>query len=248
MNIIQVKNYEEMSEQGAEFLFQEIKSGRSEVIGLATGGTPTGLYKHLVYKLKANAVSLANIHTVNLDEYIGLADDHPNSYHYYMYSHFFQYTDLPLSNQHLPSGTAEDFNEESRRYEKQIEELGGIDTQLLGIGANGHIAFNEPGSPFDGRTRVVDLSPSTVEANSRYFAEGEKVPNQAVTMGIGTIMESRRILMLASGEEKADAVKEMLTGEIRESCPATALQRHDDVTLIADTEALAAVDVKNLHR
>ncbi|SER85765.1 glucosamine-6-phosphate deaminase [Salisediminibacterium halotolerans] len=247
MNIIQVQDYEEMSEQGAEFLFREIMSGRSKVIGLATGGTPVGLYKHLVEKINANEVSLTDVHTVNLDEYIGLSDDHPNSYHQYMFQNLFQYIDIPSANRHLPSGTAADFSEECRRYERLIQQLGGVDTQLLGIGANGHIAFNEPGSPFDGRTRVVDLAPATIEANSRYFNEGETVPSQAVTMGIGTIMESGRIVMIASGKEKAAAVKEMLTGEVTEDCPATVLQKHDDVTLIADAEALSEIDVKNIQ-
>ncbi|UTR13364.1 glucosamine-6-phosphate deaminase [Salipaludibacillus sp. LMS25] len=241
MEIIKVANYEAMSVQGAHHILTHLITKQINVLGLATGGTPEGLYRTLREKINEKALSLNHLHTVNLDEYIGLPADSPASYHHYMHDIFFKYIAIPTENTHLPNGNAPDVVEECAHYEKVIESLGGVDLQLLGIGHNGHIGFNEPGSPFNGRTRIVDLAPSTIEANARYFSSKKDVPRQAITMGIENIMESRHILLLASGKEKADAVKALIEGNVSEEIPATILQHHPNLTIIADEAALSSV-------
>jgi len=235
-----------MSELGAQFLVDKLKGGEVEVLGLATGGTPVGLYKRLIKKINDEKLSLSHLHTVNLDEYIGLSADDPNSYHQYMETVLFKHIDIPKDQVQLPNGYAKDVSSECERYEQLIDHLGGVDLQLLGIGNNGHIGFNEPGSSFESRTKVVDLAPSTIEANARYFSSDNKVPRQAITMGIKTIMESKSILLLASGKEKAKAVAELIQGEVSEASPATVLQKHPNITLIADEEALSLVTEKTV--
>ncbi|MCR6105297.1 glucosamine-6-phosphate deaminase [Salipaludibacillus agaradhaerens] len=241
MKIIKVANYEAMSIEGADHILTQLIKKRLNVLGLATGGTPEGLYQILREKINEKALSLNHLHTVNLDEYIGLPADSPASYHYYMQDIFFKHIPIPKENTHLPNGYADDVVEECTRYEELIESLGGVDLQLLGIGQNGHIGFNEPGSPFNGRTRIVDLAPSTIEANARYFSSKNDVPRQAITMGIKTIMKSRQILLLASGKEKAEAVKALIEGDQSDDIPATALQGHPHLTVIADEAALSGV-------
>ncbi len=239
---MKVENYQNMSEKGAQFILEKLINREVNVLGLATGGTPVGLYEHLIKKIHNKGLSLSHLHTVNLDEYIGLAADDPNSYHQYMEDVLFKHIDIPSNNAHLPHGDAENVTYECERYEQLIHQLGGVDLQLLGIGNNGHIGFNEPGSPFDGRTMVVDLAPSTIEANGRYFKDPNNVPRQAITMGIKTIMDSKSILLLASGVEKAEAIKELIEGEVSEKTPATVLQKHPNITIIADEEALSLVN------
>jgi len=246
MEIIKARDYENMSELGAQFLVDKLKGGEVEVLGLATGGTPVGLYKRLIKKINDEKLSLSHLHTVNLDEYIGLSADDPNSYHQYMETVLFKHIDIPKDQVQLPNGYAKDVSSECERYEQLIDHLGGVDLQLLGIGNNGHIGFNEPGSSFESRTKVVDLAPSTIEANARYFSSDNKVPRQAITMGIKTIMESKSILLLASGKEKAKAVAELIQGEVSEASPATVLQKHPNITLIADEEALSLVTEKTV--
>jgi len=246
MEIIKARDYENMSELGAQFLVDKLKGGEVEVLGLATGGTPVGLYKRLIKKVNDEKLSLSHLHTVNLDEYIGLSADDPNSYHQYMETVLFKHIDIPKDQVQLPNGYAKDVSSECERYEQLIDHLGGVDLQLLGIGNNGHIGFNEPGSSFESRTKVVDLAPSTIEANARYFSSDNKVPRQAITMGIKTIMESKSILLLASGKEKAKAVAELIQGEVSEASPATVLQKHPNITLIADEEALSLVTEKTV--
>lgn len=241
MNIIKVKDYDEMSLEACKFIVERVKKIESPVLGLATGSTPEGLYDCLIEKNKQEEVSFKNVTTFNLDEYIGLDNDHPNSYHYFMQENFFSKIDISPSKTHLPNGVAEDFNQECKEYEQLIEEAGGIDLQLLGLGTNGHIAFNEPGSKFDGRTAIVDLAQATLDANARFFDSIDDMPTQAVTMGIGSIMESDEILLIVSGESKAEALANVINGEVTEDFPASILQKHKNVTIIADEAALAQV-------
>ncbi|SMO52337.1 glucosamine-6-phosphate deaminase [Melghirimyces algeriensis] len=239
MNVIQVENYEDMSQKAAEILIGKIRRFPAMNLGLATGGTPIGTYRRLVQDHQMNGTSYQNITTVNLDEYVGLSEHHPCSYRYYMEAHLFGKVDIDRRNTHLPNGNAEDLKAECDRYEERIREIGGIDVQLLGIGRNGHIGFNEPGTPFDMRTHIANLSLSTRQANARYFSSMDEVPTQAISMGIATILESREILLLASGEDKADALQGLLNGQKRFSLPASALLDHPCVTIVADKEALS---------
>ncbi|SDN85881.1 glucosamine-6-phosphate deaminase [Alkalicoccus daliensis] len=241
MKIIKAANYENMSKRAADLVYRELKEKQIQVLGLATGGTPIGFYQEIIKEIQRDSLSLDWLYTVNLDEYIGLSPDHRNSYHAYMKKHFFQYVDIPLEQQLLPDGMSADPDKEAKRYEKLVEELG-VDLQILGLGQNGHIGFNEPGSSFKGKTSVVDLAPSTIDANARFFEAEEEVPKQAITMGIATIMRSRKIILLASGAEKAEALKEVITGEVTEKIPGTILQQHLDITIIADKEALSLVE------
>ncbi|SDI00293.1 glucosamine-6-phosphate deaminase [Alteribacillus bidgolensis] len=241
MEIVRVTNYEEMSEYAAELLFRKVQTQPNVVLGLATGGTPEGTYEAFIEKAKRNDLDLSQITTFNLDEYEGLASDHPNSYHAYMKEHLFHPLDLKSEQTHLPKGNAADLEAEAKSYEQLIEDYGGIDLQLLGIGENGHIGFNEPGTPHHSRTHIVELKESTREANARYFENKSEVPKRAITMGIASIMDSRCILLLASGERKKQAMKNLLEGDINETFPASILRSHPYVTIIADEEALSAV-------
>lgn len=234
---MKARDYSDMSEMAAEIVFKLLIDNERKVLGLATGGTPEGFYRFLVKKIQANSVPLNDLYTVNLDEYIGLSAEDPNSYHQYMKENLFQYLQISKGQTHLPNGDAEDIIQECTRYEQLIHGLGGIDLQVLGVGSNGHIGFNEPGSSFEGRTQVVDLATSTVEANARFFENEDEVPRQAITMGIKTIMESKNILLLASGVEKAEAIYQLVHGEVTEDCPVTVLQKHSNVTVIADEKA-----------
>ncbi|RLI23840.1 glucosamine-6-phosphate deaminase, partial [Candidatus Bathyarchaeota archaeon] len=186
---------------------------------------------------REEGLSFSRVTTFNLDEYVGLPPDHPQSYHYYMFHNLFDHVDVRRENVHIPDGMAENLDEECRRYEEAIKEAGGIDLQLLGIGRNGHIGFNEPGSPFDSRTRVVKLSEQTRKDNARFFNSIDEVPTHAITMGIGTIMEARRIILIASGEAKAEAIAKAVKGPKTVDVPASALQDHPDCLFIIDKEA-----------
>lgn len=239
MNLIKVKDYEEMSQKSCKMFVEVLKNIDQPVFGLATGSTPIGMYERLVKLHKEGEISFKDVTTFNLDEYIGLPADHPQSYHYFMEDILFKHVDISSENTHLPNGVAEDLEQECKDFEKLIEEAGGIDLQILGIGENGHIAFNEPGSKFDGKTAIVDLAQATLEANSRFFDSIEDVPTQAITMGIGTIMKADKIILLASGSSKAEAMKQVVNGPVTEDVPATILQRHPNVTIIADEEALS---------
>ncbi|TLS38766.1 glucosamine-6-phosphate deaminase [Pseudalkalibacillus caeni] len=241
MRVIEVDNYDEMSEKAAELILEKIKENKHANLGLATGGTPVGTYRCLIKDHTENKTSYKNVQTFNLDEYIGIDPDNPNSYHSYMKANLFDHIDIPAAQTHIPNGNAEDLAIECLRYDKMIEEKGGIDLQLLGIGTNGHIGFNEPGTPFASHTHVVELAQSTREANARYFNSLDEVPTHALTMGISSILASKGIVLLASGEMKADAIYELLYGKIDEEMPASALRKHSNVTLIADKDALKKV-------
>jgi len=230
-----------MSEKACELIVDKLKKLEQPVLGLATGSTPEGFYDRLIDTYKEGNISFENTMTFNLDEYVGLSQDDPQSYHYYMNERLFKHINIKDANAHVPKGDAENLEEECNRYEQLIQDAGGVDLQLLGLGTNGHIAFNEPGSSFKGKTQVVDLTESTIQANSRFFERKEDVPTKAVSMGIGSILESDEIVMLVSGESKAEALAQMINGEITEDCPATALQNHKNVTVIADEAALKNV-------
>ncbi|MFD2444857.1 glucosamine-6-phosphate deaminase [Bacillus sp. CGMCC 1.16607] len=241
MNVIAVKNDTELSEIASKMISEKVKTKSATILGLATGGTPEKTYDLLIRDHQINATSYQNVRTVNLDEYIGLASDHPQSYHYYMIHKLFQYLDLKMENTHIPNGMASDLQEECKRYDGLIESLNYPDLQILGIGSNGHIGFNEPGTPFSQKTYVTKLTESTRKANARFFHHQKDVPTHAITMGISSILKSKEILLLASGESKAKAIKELLSGEITENFPASALKLHKHVTVIADELALKEV-------
>ncbi|QHS23331.1 glucosamine-6-phosphate deaminase [Virgibacillus sp. MSP4-1] len=237
MDIIRVKDYQTMSEKACGYLVDKVQKVPKPVLGLATGSTPEGLYKQLIDKYQEGTVSFKDVSTFNLDEYVGLGRMDPNSYHYYMNEKLFKHVDLSTENVHLPNGTAGDLQQECRDYEASIKQAGNVDVQILGLGLNGHIGFNEPGTPFSSRTHVVELDESTREANARFFASKADVPTQAITMGIESIMESKEIVLLVSGAKKAEALARLINGEISENFPASVLKQHPQVTIIADEEA-----------
>ncbi|WP_173918357.1 glucosamine-6-phosphate deaminase [Halobacillus sp. Marseille-Q1614] len=239
MNLIETVSYEEMSIKAAEIIFEKVKNKPASTLGLATGGTPLGTYRELINIYNKERTSFQHLSTINLDEYVGLADDHPQSYHMYMHEHLFKYLDIPASQTHLPDGLAKDLDGECARYDKLIEQLGGVDLQLLGIGQNGHIGFNEPGTLFNTRTHVETLTESTRKANARYFSNQSDVPTHAITMGIQSIFQSREILLLASGIKKAEAIRRLIEGDVTEDFPASILKNHANLTVIADREALS---------
>ncbi|WP_075980449.1 glucosamine-6-phosphate deaminase [Bacillus massilinigeriensis] len=245
MKVIQVKDYEEMSRAAAQYIIQKVQQNPSITLGLATGGTPIGTYQHLIEDHQKNHTSYQGVKTFNLDEYIGLSNDHPNSYHYYMDQELFNHIDIQKTNVHIPRGDQMDYERECSYYEDLIEENEGIDLQILGIGNNGHIGFNEPGTSFQSKTHLVNLTPSTREANARYFKSIEEVPTQAITMGIGTIMKSKEVLLLISGDNKKDALFNLLHGEISENFPASVLRNHPCVTIFADEQALKDIKIND---
>lgn len=239
MNIIKVKDYDEMSRKAAEIVADRMKKLDRPVLGLATGSTPEGMYKYLIEKNKSGEIDFSNTVTFNLDEYVGLPEEDPNSYHYFMEDKLFKHINISRENTHVPNGMAEDLEKECRDYEEAIKAHGGIDLQLLGIGGNGHIGFNEPGTSFDSRTQVIQLSDETIHANARFFDSIDDVPTKAITTGIGTILESKEVLMIISGESKKDAVTKLLQGEVTEDMPASALYKHPNATVIIDEAAWA---------
>ncbi|WP_062049468.1 glucosamine-6-phosphate deaminase [Bacillus sp. JCM 19034] len=232
MKIVRVNNYEDMSFYAYDLIKIKLLELDQPVLGLATGSTPKRLYELLEEAYQRREISFSNVTTFNLDEYIGLSPDDQNSYHQYMYEHLFKHIDIPENQFHIPHGHTNNPQKECERYEQLIQKNDGIDMQLLGLGENGHIGFNEPGTAFTTRTHVVDLKPSTRKANSRFFKHEDDVPTQAITMGIETIMESKEILLLASGEKKKDAIERLLNGEITEDFPASVLHKHQNVTVV----------------
>ncbi|QQE80551.1 glucosamine-6-phosphate deaminase [Alicyclobacillus sp. SO9] len=241
MEITLVSTYQKLSEVAADYVQETMKSRAHCVLGLATGETPVGLYAQLVRRYRRREISFKNTTTFNLDEYVGLRPADESSYHYYMHRHLFRHVDMDVNKIHIPLGAAADLEGECRRYEYAIEDSGGIDLQILGIGRNGHIGFNEPGSTCTGRTRVVQLEASTLEANAQYFPSVQDMPHEAISMGIGTVLEqSRHILLLASGAAKAAAVEKMLSAdETTGKLPASCLQLHPNVTCVLDYDAAA---------
>lgn len=238
MVIIKAKDYEDMSKRAAALLAEQIAQKPDSVLGLATGSTPVGAYRELAEKFRRKELSFSKVKTVNLDEYVGLLPEHEQSYRYFMQKHLFGLVDIKPENTHIPDGMAKNIRHACREYDALIDSLGGIDLQLLGIGHNGHIGFNEPAKVFEKETHVVELKESTIAANARFFSSPGAVPRRAVTMGILSIMRAKRILLLASGADKAEIVKEAFFGPITPAVPASVLQLHPAATVIADGEAL----------
>ena len=238
MKIIRAKDYNDMSRKAANIISAQVIMKPNCVLGLATGGTPVGLYKQLVDWYKKGDLSFAETRSVNLDEYLGLSPHHEQSYRYFMQVNLFDHIDIKPENTHVLDGLAKNPQAECTAYNRLIRDLGGIDLQLLGMGHNGHIAFNEPGDDFGLETHVVDLTDSTIDANQRFFESRDEVPRHALSMGIKNIMNARRILMVVSGEEKADIVCRAFAGPVTKEVPASVLQLHPDVTLVGDKAAL----------
>ncbi|GKX67671.1 glucosamine-6-phosphate deaminase [Inconstantimicrobium mannanitabidum] len=234
MKLLVVKDYEEMSCAAAKIFKDIITEKPDAVLGLATGSTPIGLYKKLIEMNRNKEIDFSNIKTINIDEYVGLGEENPKSYRHFMNENLFNHINIDKANTLVPNGLAEDLEIEAKSYDKKIDELGGIDIQILGIGNNGHIAFNEPDDFLISETHVTNLSQSTIEANSRFFQSINEVPTMAITMGIGSIMKAKKILLLVKGEDKVRAVKELLNGDITTKNPATILKLHEDVTVIID--------------
>ena len=236
MKVIITKNYEELSERAAEIMLGIVKQNPKAILGLATGTTPLGLYAKMISDHRENGTDYSQIRTVNLDEYKGLPRTHEQSYAYFMKKNLFEGLGIAPEQTNIEDGTAKDEKSECARYDALLEQLP-RDIQLLGLGSNGHIAFNEPGTPFGSGTHVVTLAESTVKDNARLFEDISEVPRKAYTMGIKQIMQAKKILILASGANKAEAVYKMVKGEVTEQVPASVLQLHPDCTLIADEAA-----------
>ncbi|WP_294157283.1 glucosamine-6-phosphate deaminase [uncultured Clostridium sp.] len=243
MRIIVVNNYEEMSKEAARIMASCVTLKPDSVLGLATGSTPLGMYSELINIYNKKEVNFENVKSFNLDEYYGLNKDNEQSYNYYMNENFFKHINIKPENINIPNGAAENIEEECVSYEKRIKEAGGIDIQVLGIGVNGHIGFNEPDVKFEAETHLVQLDEQTIESNARFFESREEVPTSAISMGIKTIMHSRKIILLANGKSKADAINKALNGKITPDVPASILQLHLDVTVILDKEAASLLDV-----
>lgn len=233
--IVVCRDADAASGKVAEIIAVAIRSQPRTVLGLATGSTPVGTYRQLVRMYREDGLDFSGVTSFNLDEYIGLGPDHPQSFRHFMQQHLFDH--INIAETHVPDGRAADIDRHSRDYEENIRIAGGIDLQILGIGSNGHIAFNEPGSAVDSPTRAVDLTPDTINANSRFFDSIDEVPRRAVTMGIGTILQAKRIVLIAIGKGKADAVKRAIEGDPDLSHPASLLQQHHDVTFVLDQDA-----------
>lgn len=233
--IIVVENYDEVSREAFKVIKEVIEENENPVLGLATGSSPIGLYKKMQSDHKTGT-SYKNVTTFNLDEYIGLPKTHEQTYYTFMHENLFDGLDIPEENIHIPVGDSDDVKAECVKYEDAMKDHH-IDVQVLGIGGNGHIGFNEPGTSFDTLTHIVELKEKTREDNARFFATIDEVPTEAITMGIATIMKSKKILMVATGEGKANAIYGMLKGPISTDCPASILQKHNDVVLVLDKAA-----------
>lgn len=242
MRVVIVPTATDVARFSARHIQQTINRKKDAVLGLATGSSPIALYKELIAKVKAGACSFRNVTTYNLDEYLGLSGDHPQSYRYFMNEHLFKHIDIDRNQTHVPNGDSHNPIQACQDYETQITASGGIDLQLLGIGQNGHIGFNEPSSSLTSRTRVKTLTQDTISANQRFFSEDEFQPYLAITMGIGTIMESREIILIATGENKAAAIKHTVEGPISASCPASILQMHAKALVVVDEAAASQLD------
>lgn len=232
MKIIEARSYEELSRIAADLVAAQVILKPDCVLGLATGSTPIGLYDNLIARCQDGTLDFAAVRSVNLDEYCGLDGSNDQSYRYFMDTHLFNHVNIDKANTHVPSGLANDFAAEGAQYDAMIRALGGIDIQVLGIGLDGHIGFNEPADHFTGPTHEVELDPSTIEANARFFASIDDVPRSAITMGMASIMQARKVLLLASGANKKEIMDKALFGPITPQVPASLLQIHPDVTVI----------------
>lgn len=239
MKLYRTGTYEEMSRKAAGVILAQVILKPDCVLGLATGSSPIGTYQNLIEWYKKGDVDFSQVKTANLDEYKGLTKDNDQSYYYFMNENLFRHINIDMNNTHIPDGTNPDSKGEGARYDQVIRDLGGVDLQLLGLGRNGHIGFNEPGDSFAKGTHCIDLQPSTIDANKRFFPSIDDVPKQAYTMGIQTIMQARKILLVVSGEDKAQALYDCVNGPITPQVPGSILQLHPDVTVVADAAALS---------
>ena len=242
MKIIKTADYNEMSRKAANLIGAQVIMKPNCILGLATGSSPIGTYKELIKRCEEGDLDFSQVKSVNLDEYKGLPRDNDQSYYYFMNHNLFDHINIDKVNTHVPNGMEPDAAKECANYEELIKSLGGVDLQLLGLGHNGHIGFNEPAEEFDKVTHCVDLQESTIEANKRFFESADDVPRQAYTMGIGTIMSAKKIVVVVSGEDKADIVKRAFSGPVTPSVPASILQMHPDVTVICDAAAYSKVE------
>lgn len=238
IKVIKCENYEEMSRAAADIVAAVMKKKPNAVLGLATGSTPVGMYRILADMNKAGEIDFSDVTTVNLDEYYPISPDNDQSYRYFMNDNLFDHVNIDKARTYVPDGSAKDPDEACRLYEKTLKKVGKVDIQVLGIGQNGHIGFNEPAKTLEVLTHVTKLTKSTIQANARFFASESDVPTKALTMGMGTILRARKIIIMANGAAKKDAVAVMLKGGLNTSCPASLLNLHDDVTLICDKAAL----------
>ena len=240
MKVYIADNYEELSEMSASILIEEMKKKKDIIMGFATGSTPIGTYKNLIKACEAKEISFEDVTSFNLDEYIGLSQDHEQSYYYFMHDELFNHIDIKEEHVNMPNGDLTNIEENIKDYQAKLDSHE-IDIQILGIGGNGHIAFNEPGTSFESTTHIVELDEKTKEDNKRFFNSIEEVPSKAITMGIKDIMAAKKLLVLANGQNKAQAVKELLEGEKTESFPASILLDHEDVILIVDQDAASLI-------
>lgn len=247
MEIIVQDSPGEMSKTAARVVARTLNAKPNAVLGLATGSTPLGLYQELVRMHQEEGLDFSQITTFNLDEYVGLTRKHPQSYHYFMHENLFQHINIPKQNIYIPSGTTDNYEAFCKWYEQRIVECGGIDLQILGIGSDGHIAFNEPTSSLGSRTRIKTLARQTIEDNARFFNSPDEVPVYAITMGVGTILEARKITLLAHGKQKADAVAAAIEGPVTSKITASALQLHRDVMYIIDRDAASSLDMLDYY-
>lgn len=236
MKIIRAKDYADMSRKAANIISAQVILKPNSVLGLATGSSPVGTYKQLIDWYNKGDIDFSQVTTVNLDEYVGLAGDHEQSYRYFMNTNLFDHINIDKARTFVPNGMAEDMDTECERYEELIRSLGGVDLQLLGIGHDGHIGFNEPSTAFETTTHCVELNKMTIKANARFFGSEDKVPTHAITMGIKTIMQAKKILLIANGAEKKEIMEKAFFGPVMPSVPASILQMHPDLTIVtADT-------------
>ncbi|UTF61437.1 glucosamine-6-phosphate deaminase [Gilvimarinus sp. DA14] len=241
MKVVILKDAAEVAAYGAQIFNKQLHKKPDSVLGLATGSTPVALYNELIELVNKGELSFKQAKTFNLDEYLGLAGEHPQSYRFFMNDKLFNHVDIDKANTHVPPGNASDPVAACEEYEEAINTAGGIDIQLLGIGRNGHIGFNEPSSSLASRTRVKTLTKATIDDNARFFSEGEYQPHLSITMGIGTILESKKVVLLATGAAKAEAIKATVEGPLTAACPASALQLHKDAVLIIDEQAASSL-------
>ena len=236
MNYIVTENYEDLSRKAANIIAAVVINKPNAVLGLATGSTPLGVYKTLIEKYKKDEVSFKKVKTFNLDEYVGLSDTHKQSYRYFMNTNLFDHIDIDKKNTNFPNSRT------PNTYDSKIEKAGGIDFQVLGIGSNGHIAFNEPNTPFDSLTHIVELTQSTIKDNSRFFDKIEDVPTKAVSMGLKSIMNAKEIVLIATGKNKAKAIAKLLKEEPNKTLPASILKTHPNVTIYCDEKSASLID------
>ena len=247
MEVFIAPGYEQMSRMAATMVADVLNAKPDAVLGLATGSTPLGLYQELIRMHRDEGLDFAQVTTFNLDEYVGMRPSDTQSYHYFMQENFFKHINIASDNVYIPSGTTSNYQAFCQWYERRIEECGGIDIQILGIGSDGHIAFNEPGSSLSSRTRLKTLAKQTIDDNARFFEKPEDVPNYAITMGVGTILEARSLLLLANGDNKAWAVAQTVEGPVTSMVPASALQLHPEADVIVDGAAASQLRMRDYY-